>query len=322
MPVVTPSDPVDWAFKERVRRWFWNWRGRGNYEIDVRDAFSHCKKRLRPYDPQYVKTLERYILNNKSISSHLPYVEGSTHLKEKIKSLVEEKILLKKELQRLTGKLIPPFSEEELLRKKLMKELVEGVARPSSMPTGVPAVRPGLFGRVRGLFRGFLGLGSFLAATFGFEVATWAVGKAEEKISDDVDLSPLLPEQNHVQWISVLFVRSSREGAPHFEPNVVEERITIQSPENGILVFGIALEDAPRQMVTAADINGKGDGNSDWLCESFGDFLICRSLSGADPLQASETSIVSMQFHLPAKEMQDLLQKRAGEHRAYIILPR
>ncbi|MDO8671717.1 MAG: hypothetical protein Q7O66_09865 [Dehalococcoidia bacterium] len=74
-------------------------------------------------------------------------------------------------------------------------------------------------------------------------------------------------------------------------------------------------------MTSDINVNNLGDGNSDRLCETFGDYLVCRSLGGY-PLQRRTLAVVTMQFHLPGYELNRYLASTGGSRRVYVIVPR
>ncbi|MBI2484593.1 hypothetical protein HYW18_00315 [Candidatus Uhrbacteria bacterium] len=320
MPSVKPTIPAKESFVEWLARKFWRLLGQSDEQI-IRRTLVKCERRLQSYGPHYEETLQRYIRDNKNV--HRTFFDrfSSKRVIKKIQDLLLEKARLTRQLENLTGKPAhPPLTDEARLREKMIKELAEH-NKPLRPLASTSNIRPGVFGKIGRWFRGFLGLGSFLAATFGFEAATWAVDKAKEKITDDADLSSFLPMSNHVRWTQAPFIRFSRERAPYFEPNVVEERISIQNQENGVVALGIDLKNLPEQVITDVDINGKGAGNSDWLCEPFGGYLVCRSISGSDPLRAGKTSTFSLLFHLHELEVQRFLLTKSGTRRLYYLLP-
>ena len=117
-------------------------------------------------------------------------------------------------------------------------------------------------------------------------------------------------------------MRTSRDDvAPYYEPNVVNEDVTVISPQDGVLVFGILLQGLPEEFSNDIDVNKLGKGNSDWLCKPYDAYLICRSTSGAYPLVKDIGNVVSMQFHLPGDEVRETLKQKSGARQVYIVVP-
>ena len=153
-----------------------------------------------------------------------------------------------------------------------------------------------------------------------YGIFEYATNEALRKMGPDQDLTTFLPENNRVEWVSAPFARATRdESDPYWEPNVFEERVTLNSPRDRALAFGISRDGLPQEFTNDINVNGLGDGNSDWLCEPFGGYLICRGLGGY-PLEKGNTTVVTMQFHLPAYEMKKYLASPSGSRRAYVII--
>lgn len=216
---------------------------------------------------------------------------------------------------------IKPGSPEGLERiaQKIPKEVV-AEAQAAARQAG----RSGLWSKLKPRLRGLVGpaaLAGMAIGIIGFGIFEYATNEALRKMGPDQDLTALLPEHNRVEWISAPFARASRdESDPHWEPNVFEERVTIAAPRAGALAFGISLDGLPQEFTSDINVNDLGDGNSDWLCEPFGGYLICHSLGGY-PLEKSSATVVTMQFHLPAYEMKTYLASPSGSRKVYVIIP-
>ena len=168
---------------------------------------------------------------------------------------------------------------------------------------------------------GVAGVAGLVLGSLAFFAFEWAVDQTQEKIGPASDLSGFLPSQNNVLWISAPFMRTSRDDvAPYYEPNVVNEDVTVISPQDGVLVFGILLQGLPEEFSNDIDVNEFGKGNSDWLCEPYDAYLICQSTSGAYPLVKDIGNVVSMQFHLPGDEVREMLKQKSGTRQVYIVV--
>ena len=169
---------------------------------------------------------------------------------------------------------------------------------------------------------GIAGLAGIAIGAFAFFAIDWAINRTQEKIGPPSNLTNLLPSENRVFWISASFLRMTRDEAdPYWEPNVFQEAVTINSPYDGVMAFGISLSGVPEIFTNDINVNGLGDGNSDWLCEPFGGYLVCRSLGGY-PLEKTSVTVVTMQFHLPAYELKKYLASPSGSRSVYVITPR
>lgn len=168
-----------------------------------------------------------------------------------------------------------------------------------------------------------VGLVGVVLGTVVFIMANRALEKTRGKMGEVSDLSRYLPKNNKVTWIAAPYTRLSRdEDHPYFEPNVVAEKVSFPSPANGIFAFGISLEGLPEMASNDVNINEMGEGNSDWLCESFSGYLICRSTSLSHPLQKDKISEVTLLFHLPGYEVKKMLQSVSGIQSVYLIVPK
>lgn len=185
------------------------------------------------------------------------------------------------------------------------------------------AGRTSWWSRLRPAGKVGVGLVGAAIVILGFAAIYWAFEKAHQKMGEGADLSMFLPKGNKVAWISAPYTRRAREAvAPFYEPNVVADDIIIRSSCDNVVAFGISLQGLPEEFANSTNINELGEGNSDWLCESFGGYLICRSLSDSYPLIKDKTSVVTLQFHLPAEEMRQLLKFTSGTRSAYLITGR
>ncbi len=214
-------------------------------------------------------------------------------------------------------RIIKPSSPEGLERiaQKIPKEVVEEARTVEQQ-----MVRAKKLSRI---LKG-IGIASLAGAVIGlaaFAIYEYSINKVLNKIGPETDLSSLLPSSRQVIWLSAPYTRHGREEVePYYEPNVVAEDIIINPPQNNILAFGIALQGLPDQFTNSTNINELGEGNSDWLCETYGGYLICRSTSAAYPLQKGIQSVVSLQFHLPALEVQQMLAQPSGTRQVYLII--
>lgn len=190
---------------------------------------------------------------------------------------------------------------------------------------GKTAGQAGLSSKIRPIFKGIGVKGFAMAAVVlvATAIVYWGINRAKEKMGPTSDLSSYLPTANQVIWVEAPYSRYSREEAdPYFEPNVVTEDIVIDSPQNGILAFGISAAGLPESFSNDININELGQGNSDWLCEDFKGYLICRSISKSYPLKKGLESIVSLQFHLPGHEVKKMLQSASGVRSVYLTVPK
>jgi hypothetical protein len=184
------------------------------------------------------------------------------------------------------------------------------------------AGQTGLWSKVRPILKG-VGVKGFAIATLvlvATAIAYWGINQAKEKMGPPTDLSRYLPDKNKIIWITAPFTRLSRDDDPYFEPNIVAEKITIKSSADNIFAFGISLQGLPELFTNDVDINELGIGNSDWLCESFRGYLICRSMSLSHPLEKDKISEITLFFHLPGYEMERMLQIKNGNLPAYLIV--
>lgn len=215
---------------------------------------------------------------------------------------------------------IKPGSPEGLERtaQKIPQEVAQE-AQAAARQMGKSGIWSKIKPRLKGI--GVAGLVGIAIGLIGFGIFEYATNEALKKMGPDADLSSLLPSANKVIWITAPFTRVSRdESAPDYEPNVFAEEVTITPPESGILAFGISLEGLPADFTNSININDLGEGNSDWLCQPFGGYLVCRSTSRGYPLMKDLKNIVSMQFHLPDYELQQYLQVPSGSRSVYLIV--
>ncbi|OGZ57308.1 MAG: hypothetical protein A3G60_01545 [Candidatus Ryanbacteria bacterium RIFCSPLOWO2_12_FULL_47_9c] len=218
---------------------------------------------------------------------------------------------------------IDPRSAEGL--ERVAQEIPKEVAR-EAQTAARQAGRSGLWSKLKPRLRAVLGpvaLVGMAVGIIGFAIFNYATDEVLKKMGPDADLSTLLPTANKVLWMDAPFERMSRdESDPYYEPNVVNEDVTITPPQSGILALGISLAGLPNDFINDTNINDAGGGKSDWLCEPFGGYLICRSISGADPLIKDAKSIISMQFHLPGSEMKKMLTQKSGTRSVYLFVSR
>ncbi len=182
----------------------------------------------------------------------------------------------------------------------------------------------GLLSKIRPIFKGIgvKGFATVAIVLVATTIAYWAINQAKEKMGPASDLSRYLPNNNKVILITAPYSRHSREGDPYFEPNVVADETVVDPPQSGILAFGFSLKGLPPEFSGTIDVNELGEGNSDWLCEPYGGYMICRSTSGAYPLIKGLKSVVGLQFHLPEYEVKKMLAERNGSRSIYLIIPR
>lgn len=298
--------------------------GKSSENVQVRDKYS--------YDPAS-KTLEHqraYGTSPKEAVPHVPEKDIATQKLqrgkpaggEKTRILPREKPLPPRGSPHVSGgRAISPDSPEGLERitQRIPQEVAEearAAARQMSKPSLWSKIKP----RLRGI--GIASLAGIAVGIIGFAIFEYAADEAQRKMGADADVSALLPSANKVVWISAPFTRTSRENAPpYYEPNVVAEDVTITSSEDGILALGISLQGLPEVFANSNNINGLGEGNSDWLCQPAGGYLVCWSTSRGYPLAKGVESIVSMQFHLPADELNKMLSQREGFRQVYLIAP-
>lgn len=154
----------------------------------------------------------------------------------------------------------------------------------------------------------------------GVAVFENAADKVLEKIGGETDLSDYLPSvANKVVWSEAFYLRFDRDMGENPLPNVVAEEITFYPPKNGIMAFGIALGNLP-DFVPDINVNGLGNGNSDWLCEKFQGYFICRSMSESYPLVSDKETVVTLYFHLPGYEIREMLAQGSGSRDVYFIV--
>jgi len=218
---------------------------------------------------------------------------------------------------------IDPRSAEGL--ERVAQKIPKEVAR-EAQAAARQAGRSKLWSKLKSRFRGAfapVALVGIAVGIIGFAIFNYATDEVLQKMGTDADLSTLLPTANKVIWMDAPFERMSRdESDPYYEPNVVNEDVIITPPQSGILALGISLAGLPSDFINDTNINDAGSGKSDWLCEPFGGYLICRSTSGADPLIKNIKSIISMQFHLPGNEIKKMLAQKSGTRSVYLIVSR
>lgn len=177
--------------------------------------------------------------------------------------------------------------------------------------------------KIRPILKGVGVKGFALAAVVlvATAIVYWGINQAKEKMGPPTDLSRYLPDNNKIIWITAPYSRHSREGDPYFEPNVVVDETVIDPPQSGILAFGFSLKGLPPEFSGTIEVNELGEGNSDWLCETYGGYMICRSTSGAYPLAKGLKSVVGLQFHLPGYEVKKMLDSGKSGHRSVYLIP-
>lgn len=158
----------------------------------------------------------------------------------------------------------------------------------------------------------------------GVTIFEQAADEVLQKMGPETDLSDYLPGgANKVIWSEVSYTRHSREdmGDPDSLPNILVDKITIYPPQSGIFVMGISVDDLP-DFVSDLNINELGNGNSDWLCEKYGGYFICRSMSKSYPvpLIAGSKSVLTLQYHLPEYELREMLAAGDGTRAIYFIV--
>lgn len=242
-----------------------------------------------------------------TIKRKMPAPEAKKSIDLKTRSLGPSRTLLSPD------KTMRNVPREEIFNKEDLKFL-EKVKR-----NGFRTVKANLgklvIGGIVGAIAGALILGGAFAAI------GYVVNKIHEKVGS-TDLSMLLPSATEVVWLSASFTRQTRDEAdPYWEPNVLEEKVTFYSPYDEVMAFGVSLEGLPEVFSNDIDVNDLGFGTSDWLCEPFSGYLICRSL-GSYPLTKEAATTVSMKFHLPAYEMKEYLSVGSGSRQVYVIVPK
>lgn len=169
------------------------------------------------------------------------------------------------------------------------------------------------------------GLAGMAIGTLAFMAFDYARDRVLEKISDNTDLTMLLPQNNPSRIsMAVPFVRVSREVVPQAGkalPFVVEEKLTLTPPSAGnVWAFGVSLSGLPVVDDNDIDVNGAGDGKSDWLCQPFAGYMVCRTTSGATFLDSAQQTVLTLRFSLPSDEMRKLLAVGAGSADGYVLV--
>lgn len=166
-------------------------------------------------------------------------------------------------------------------------------------------------------------IGFALLNYLGVAVFEHAAEKVLQKIGQETDLSDYLPggaRANKVVWSAASYRRYNADPFSELPlSNTAGEEITLYPPQNGILALGISLEGLPELFVSEINVNELGDGQSDWLCESYQGYLICRSLGGY-PLNSKLETVVTLFFHLPAYEVKEMVAAGSGSRAVYFIV--
>jgi hypothetical protein len=158
----------------------------------------------------------------------------------------------------------------------------------------------------------------------GVKIFEHAADVALEKMGPKTDLSGYLPggaKAKKVVWSAASYRRYEPYWSEDKLDTYLVEEITLHPPQNGILAFGISVNDWPDDIfVNEINVNELGDGQSDWLCEGYQGYLICRGLGGY-PLNSELQTVVSL--HLPshpAYEVDKLLVAGGGSRAVYFIV--
>lgn len=158
----------------------------------------------------------------------------------------------------------------------------------------------------------------------GVAVFEHAADEVLNKIGKKTDLSGYLPggaKAKRIIWSTASYRRykSYMGGAP-LDTYLIEE-MTLNPPQNGILALGIAVNNWPDDIfVSEINVNESNDGQSDWLCEGFKGYLVCRSL-GSYPLNSKLKTLVSLHLAAhPAYEVDKMIAEGAGSRPVYFIV--